>query len=225
MTVQAADSFSIEGKTFWLIDVEAGKQIIDCADFGIKIDESLLALSTGCYRGYVADYSVEQDILYGVKRVEISRRIMPIENIRNRSMNNYHRNNRFVAIRGNIGQQRRGGYYYDPFSYTIESEKTPIKYTGSCIIAGQGGGWNTDFIECYLYYNEAYELYYSDGLLVETRSLKSAINKFRNEENANINKDEVDPSQRSQLREDIAHSPLKYAYECSTYKWRNNPDW
>ena len=54
MTVQASDSFIFKRKKYVLIDVEIGKQIIDCADF--HMPEHNPSFWTAGWIGYAADY-------------------------------------------------------------------------------------------------------------------------------------------------------------------------
>ena len=65
MTVQASDSFIFKRKKYVLIDVEIGKQIIDCADF--HMPEHNPSFCTACWRGYTADYKVRGDKLFGIR--------------------------------------------------------------------------------------------------------------------------------------------------------------
>jgi hypothetical protein len=100
------------------------------------------------------------------------------------------------------------------------SSRTFIPYTGSCIIA-YGDYWNSDFIESYLYYDEAFELYFENGILKEKLTLSSAIEKaraFRKTDEYKNNGDIRD------IMEQIAREPLKYNYGGGTHKWRNNND-
>ena len=73
MTVQASDYVLFENKPFTLIDIEKDKQIIDCAEFTFdtEIDEEKIAQTTACWRGYTAEYSIENDILYGIKMINL----------------------------------------------------------------------------------------------------------------------------------------------------------
>ena len=199
MTVQEAEYMHIDRKKYVLIDIERRKQIIDCAVFVMPEPPegySNEMLSTSCKRGYTADYFVENDILYGVKKEEI--------------------------------------YFIDDTNYQMEnkenkSPKTMIPFTGSCIIA-YGGGWNSDFLEAYLHYDEALELYFEQGLLKEKHSLNSAIEKaraFRESdeyrkmtENFRTGDRSVALKIKESTIERFTREPLKYEYGERTYKWR-----
>ena len=182
MTVQAADYMHIEKKKYTLIDIEDGKQIIDCAVFEMPKHDGNIELSTACRRGYTADYHILGETLYGIKKHEI---------------------------------------FIKPHVYkVIESPKTMIPYTGSCIIA-YGRGRNSDFIHSYIDYDEAFELYFKHGVLIETRTLISAIEKARAFQETYEYKNKMEPREISNLREKFAREPLKYRYdERRTYKWR-----
>jgi hypothetical protein len=106
----------------------------------------------------------------------------------------------------------------------IKSNKIFIPYTGSCIIA-YGDARCSDFIECYLDYEEAFELYFENGLLKEKLTLISAISKFNKLAETNDYRNNMEPNERGQLREQIAREFLKYNYDkWRSYKWRNDND-
>ena len=102
----------------------------------------------------------------------------------------------------------------------IKSSKIMIPFTGSCIVAYGGKGWNSDFISSYLDYEEAFELYFEEGLLVEKLSLDSAIQKAKIMFESEKYRTGMEPHERAQWRERTARKPLKYKYFRSTYKWR-----
>ena len=56
MTIQASDKVIYKKKKYTLIDVEKGKQIINCAEF--KMPEHSFFMSSGCWRGYTAEYKI-----------------------------------------------------------------------------------------------------------------------------------------------------------------------
>ena len=172
MSVQAADYVYLDNKKYVLIDIEAGKQIIDCATFDMPEDSGEIDIITACWRGYTAVYHIEEDMLYGVKAQGFGRRY-------------------------------------------FKSEKTFIPYTGSCIIAF-GEFWNSDFIVSYIYYDEAFELYFEQGALKEKLTLEAVIEKFKSIEATD---------ERARVREQIAREPLKYKYDERSYKWRNKERW
>ena len=181
MTMQASDSVFYEEKEFTLIDVEAGKQIIDYANFSLIQPLDEFSVSSACWRGYTAEYFIEDNKLYGIKTL-------------------------------------------NPFEHKVnKSTKVCIPFTGSCIIAC-GSGWNSDFISSYVDYDEAYELYFDAGKLVEKLSLISAIDEMKELKDTDKYNNEMEPYDRRQAIEVIARKPLKYHYDDNSYKWRNNRD-
>ena len=101
----------------------------------------------------------------------------------------------------------------------IKSSKVFVPFTGSCIIA-YGDEWNSDFIESYIDYDEAFELYFENGILREKNTLISAIEKLKNLSKTDEYENKMEPSERAIIREQIAREPLKYKYDDDTYKWR-----
>ena len=68
MTVQIPDSMYFGEMEFVLIDTEEGKQIIEFAEFKMPEHDPMLGvINTACWRGYVAEYHVIDDMLYGIK--------------------------------------------------------------------------------------------------------------------------------------------------------------
>jgi len=67
MTIQMADFMYLGKKRYILIDVEAGRQIIDCADFTMPAmpAHSEIVDLTACCRRYTAEYYVLRKVLYG----------------------------------------------------------------------------------------------------------------------------------------------------------------
>jgi len=184
MTMQAVDYVKIGKKLYKLIDIEKDKQIITCANFIMPEHNGSLTESTGCYRGYTANYYITKNKLYGIKYQEI--------------------------------------YYENLSDYKeIKSFKLFIPYTGSCIIAN-GNGCNSDFISSYIDYIEAFELYFENGILIEKFPLISAIEKMNVLNENDVYNNEMEPYERAVLREYLAREPLKYKYDNSTYKWRND---
>ena len=135
MTEQSSDYVLYKHKRYNLIDCESN--LIKTADFGMKETN---CHSTACYRGYTAEYSIEDNILYGTKSVD------------------YH-----------VSE--------DSFdSYTVESEKMRMHYTGAILIAfTDTEDFNYDFLETFLDAEEAYELYFVDGILKKEIALESVI--------------------------------------------------
>ncbi|MDE6672173.1 MAG: hypothetical protein K2K16_08235 [Ruminococcus sp.] len=66
MTKQCCDYMWYKNEKFVLIDCEKDKDIINSADFGLKNFSAM----TCCYRGYTAEYFIEDNFLYGKKTVE-----------------------------------------------------------------------------------------------------------------------------------------------------------
>lgn len=66
MTMQSSDYMWYKNEKFILIDCEKEKDIINSADFGLK---NYYAMRY-CYRGYTAEYFIEDNFLYGQKKVE-----------------------------------------------------------------------------------------------------------------------------------------------------------
>lgn len=65
MTMQSCDYVWYKNEKFILIDCEKKKDIINSADFGLKNFSAM----TCCYRGYTAEYFIEDNFLYGQKKV------------------------------------------------------------------------------------------------------------------------------------------------------------
>lgn len=185
MTVQVSDCFTYKRKKYVLIDVEKGKQIIDCADFNMPELEP--CFNTGCWRGYTAEYKVRGNKLYGVR------------------------------------------YEWDSVKRRdVESDSMFMNFTGSCIIARttDRNSWlNSDFLECYVNFDEALELHFTDGMLDEVLDLAQAITKAKEFKTSEIYLNEAtEPSVRGRELEEIARTHLKYTYDYRTYKWRNDEE-
>jgi hypothetical protein len=187
MTMQAADYVTIGKKIYSLIDIEENKQIIKFADFVMPTHNGENYISSACWRGYMADYYIIKNTLYGIKKQDYY-----CENTKEHK--------------------------------TIKSPKLFIPYTGSCIIAF-GDAWNSDFLSTYIDYDEAFELYFDNGILKEKLSLLSAIDKVKVFAKNDVYNNKIEPYERAIVREYIAREPLKYKYNIRrTYKWRNNID-
>jgi len=91
-----------------------------------------------------------------------------------------------------------------------KTKEVSVNFTGSCIIA-KGYRWCTDFIESYLGFDDALELYFKNGRLIEKLSLLPAIEEYRRVK-------ETDEGR--ELLETIAFKHLKYHYSYNSYKWR-----
>ena len=184
MTVQVSDSVKYKRKKFVLIDVEKGKQLIDCADF--KMPEHIPCFNTSCWRGYTAEYVIRKDKLYGT-RYEWD------------------------------DEQRK----------EIESETLFLNFTGSCVIARtkENNAWmNSDFLECYVYFDEAYELHFTDGILDEVLDLHKAITEAKEVILPMYKSESKLPHIDTSFLKEIAVMNLKYEYDYRTYKWRNGDD-
>lgn len=66
MTMQFCDYVWYNGVKFTLVDTEEGTSLIDSADFDVEGG----ACCTACYRGYTAEYFIEDGVIYGEKTVE-----------------------------------------------------------------------------------------------------------------------------------------------------------
>lgn len=112
----------------------------------------------------------------------------------------------------------------------IKSEELFLDYTGSCVIARdikeQDLFHISDFLECYLDFDTALELHFTNGVLDEVRDLSEAINEMKavreSEEN---NSNTKAPRMRLDMQENVARKYLKYPYGYRSYKWRGSgPD-
>lgn len=65
MTMQLCDYVWYNGVKFTLVDTEEGTSLIDSADFDVEG-----TCRTACYRGYTAEYFIEDGVIYGEKTVE-----------------------------------------------------------------------------------------------------------------------------------------------------------
>lgn len=95
----------------------------------------------------------------------------------------------------------------------IVSESLFLNYTGSCVVArtvNKNRWLNSDFLECYLNFDEALELHFTNGILDEVHDLAEAI-KMANEGKMLADGANYDF---------IARYFLKYKYDYRTYKWR-----
>ena len=64
----------------------------------------------------------------------------------------------------------------------VKSDMQMMNFTGSCIIArteGKNSWLNSDFLECYVNFDEAYELHFTEGTLDEVLDLGEAIVKAK----------------------------------------------
>lgn len=117
------------------------------------------------------------------------------------------------------------------------SPKTPLHYTGSMLIGrkkDENKYWNTDFIESYLDADEAFELYFEDGVLTEIRNLAEAIAEAITEKDI-IRKslwwtsELITPEEHWDVLKEHWRTYLKYPYRCNTYRGisgteEENPD-
>lgn len=185
MTVQVSDSVKYKRKKFVLIDVEKGKQLIDCADF--RIPEHMPCFNTSCWRGYTAEYAIKGNKLYGTR------------------------------------------FEWDADKHKdLKSETLFLPFTGSCVIArtGKNNSWiNSDFLECYVRFDEAYELHFTDGILDEVLDLAKAITEAKEFIDSDIyNEESTELYAKRKCLEEIAFMNLKYEYDYRTYRWRYGDD-
>ncbi|MDE6088746.1 MAG: hypothetical protein K2G25_10230, partial [Oscillospiraceae bacterium] len=66
MTMQSCDYLYYQGKKYTLIATEKNTDLINSADFGLENNIYM----TCCYRGYQAEYFIEDNFLYGEKTVD-----------------------------------------------------------------------------------------------------------------------------------------------------------
>lgn len=117
-----------------------------------------------------------------------------------------------------VEKKQLWGIIKENFSLDDErcSNKKPVYFTGSCIIAldDETKLNNSDFLEAYLDYKYAYELHFTRGILNKINDLSQAI-----QEAKEIN--ESDRDDYFKKRELLARKYLKYNYDQhNTYKWR-----
>ena len=172
MTKQIPDYFTFKNRQFIVIDIERGKRPHE--EFVQKMRRPV---STACYRGYVAQYQMEDDKLFGHQ----------------------------IFNDGN-------------------SPDTLLHYTGSMLIAwNHDKFWTTDFLQCYLNAEEAYELFFEDGILKVIQDLTSVIAEAKT-----IRKsrwwisDLVSPNERNETMDEFCRSHLKASYGYNTYRWKSD---
>lgn len=180
MTVQAADYIYYNDKEYTLIDMELGK---DMAEELIDPSEKHV-LSTACWRGYMAEYYIADNVLYGRTTTE-----------------------EWQSVED------------------TESPKQRIHYTGSCVVAYNNEEmlFISDFLECYLGSDEAYELHFSDGILDEVRDLGKTILEYKKgwlDGGIERDKDGIITAAGMKQRDLLTRRDLKYKYGESTYRWR-----
>ena len=112
----------------------------------------------------------------------------------------------------------------------IKSEELFLDYTGSCVIARdikeQDSFHISDFLECYLDFDTALELHFTNGVLGEVRDLSGAINEMKAVRKSEEYKNDTNPPRmRLDMQEYVARKYLKYPYGYRSYKWRGSgPD-
>ncbi|MCR5599858.1 MAG: hypothetical protein K6G33_03815 [Ruminococcus sp.] len=117
-----------------------------------------------------------------------------------------------------VEKKQLWGIKYNRESGDIEdvSRKTPVFFTGSCIIALDNNRdlKNSDQLADFLSFEYAFELHFTRGILTEINDISKAIQEAKELENDN--RDEY-----FKERELLARKYLKYNYdEHKTYKWR-----
>lgn len=196
MTIQMNDYVYFEDKQYVLIDCEKGKDPIDSAPFEV---DDMQQLCTACYRGYMAEYFIEEDYIYGIKEsLEIEK------------------------------EDKKANLK------SVKSAKHKLGYSGSLIIARDKDGslGSADNTHSYLYYDEAYELYFEDGMILEVCDLKEALEEFQAfndelERNKGVNdcKEPKDFTERfhkvHEAEREISSKYLKHEY--GNYKWSMVP--
>lgn len=109
------------------------------------------------------------------------------------------------------GIKQNFAYGYDE----EKSEKVPIYFTGSCIIAfGDDIFSNSDFLESYLWFDKAYELHFTRGILTWENDISKAILEAKSLY-------DYDEEEYFKAQYQLARKYLKYKYDDNrTYKWR-----
>lgn len=105
----------------------------------------------------------------------------------------------------------------------IRSERLRLNYTGSIVIAydHEKRYHPADFLESYVSFDEAMELYFIDGELAEERVLQDAIHEWKETEERITRKNRNRPEIMADLwnhKKEIAIKYLKYEYGIG-YKW------
>lgn len=108
----------------------------------------------------------------------------------------------------------------------IEDKLVKSNYTGAIIIGrnySRGFPFNSDFIDSFIYAEEAYEIHFTDGKVDDVVDLKEVIESFE-EGKDNYNKYiKVGENFNFDAREEYVKSFLKYKYnDEKTYKWLNS---
>ena len=124
--------------------------------------------------------------------------------------------NRLYGIRHERGED---------WNNIISSKQMPLNFTGGCVIAINNDENNdmfciSDFLQCYIDYEEAYEIHFTNGILDEVLDLHTAIEEFRCIKKSKEYEEIMQPYQRSELREEIARKYLRYSYDKRSYKCR-----
>jgi len=109
-------------------------------------------------------------------------------------------------------------------SHGTKTFKTPINYTGSCVVAGGKGIWFADVLSDYLFYEDAYELYFVEGQLIEKNSLRTAIEEYQEIKHSLMDERGTITLEGMRQVRKIARKHLKYSYEISSYKWGYKPE-
>ncbi len=183
MTIQACDYVWYKGEKFVLIDCEKNKDMIDSANFDLKNQ----FMWTACYRGYTAEYFIEEDVLFGIKSVS---RLIRTDSKKN-------------PIR-------------------IETEQTlklKLNYNGSIVIASNNDErlLFLDFLDSYLDCEQAFEMYFIDGCLMEVNDLLKAIKEWKEIEKS-MKSENIDFRDIYNAKRVFAEKHLEYEYGCS-YKF------
>lgn len=157
MCIQFEDTVFYHCEKYVLIDNEIGHNLIDSAEFFPKEIEKRngLYLNTACHRGYIADYIIWDDRIYGQKTI----------------INIYHEKKEMILENPN--------YHFIHKWDNLISEVKPLDYTGSIVIV-KDDCFPSDFLDNYLDASSAYEMYFKHGRMVEVRNLRDAIEEFKN---------------------------------------------
>lgn len=102
----------------------------------------------------------------------------------------------------------------------ISSDKHFMNFTGNIIVARNKDSnkwWNTDFFECLLDFDEAIELHFENGMLVNESSLSGAIAEWS--ENADTEYPNWQEKSDAKMKVIKKYLTAEYNYG-KTYKWK-----
>ncbi len=113
------------------------------------------------------------------------------------------------------------------YDFYVRSAMKRMHYTGSCVVAANYRSRfleNTDFLECYLDYQEAIEMHFTDGILDGIWNLKDAIQEAIKIERLEDDKGapKITPYEIQKMKKRLAYDRLHFQYDKNrSYKWRD----